>query len=110
MVSLMAGFGEELVFRGYLIWVFEPILGLWGAAVISVVIFGLGHAYQGTKGIIETAIIGAIFTLVVLIFGSLLPAMVLHALFDVYIGILTWVALGKIQNGGNLIVKDEESA
>ena len=31
-VSLSAGFCEEFVFRGYLIWAFQPVFGLWGAA------------------------------------------------------------------------------
>src|SRR5579859_2955059 len=82
-VSLTAGFCEELVFRGYLIWVFQPMLGLWGAAALSVVAFALGHAYQGAKGIVSTGIVGAIFTLIFLVLGSLLPAIALHALMDV---------------------------
>jgi membrane protease YdiL (CAAX protease family) len=69
-VSLTAGFCEEFIFRGYLIWVFQPAFGLWGAAALSVV--SGWRMYQGAKGILSTGLVGALFTAVVLI-GSLLP-------------------------------------
>ena len=69
-VSLSAGFCEEFIFRGYLIWVFQPVLGLWGAAGFSVVVFAAAHAYQGAKGILATGVVGSLLTLVVLISGS----------------------------------------
>src|SRR5690349_11027200 len=34
-VSLTAGFCEEFLFRGYLIWALSPWLGWWGAAALS---------------------------------------------------------------------------
>src|SRR5262249_26530998 len=43
-VSLSAGFCEEFIFRGYLIWAFQPMFGLWGAAAFSLVVFALAHA------------------------------------------------------------------
>lgn len=92
-LSLSAGFCEEFVFRGYLIWLFQPFVGLWGAAALSVVMFGLAHAYQGTRGIVTTGVVGAMLTLVVLVLGSLWPAIVLHALLDIGQGLLAWVAL-----------------
>lgn len=91
--SLSAGFCEELVFRGYLIWAFEPALGLWGAAALSVALFALAHAYQGAKGVLATGIVGALLTLVVLVSGSLWPAMALHALVDLGQGLVAWLVL-----------------
>jgi membrane protease YdiL (CAAX protease family) len=82
-VSLMAGFGEELLYRGYFIAVLAPWLTWWGAAALSVVCFGIAHNYQGRAGIVRTGLVGAFLTLVVAITGSLLPAMVLHALIDI---------------------------
>lgn len=96
--SLSAGFCEELVFRGYLIWAFQPMLGLGGAAVFSVVVFALGHAYQGVKGVFATGLIGAILTVVVLGLGSLLPAMALHALADISQGVMAWLAFRTVQD------------
>jgi membrane protease YdiL (CAAX protease family) len=103
-VSLSAGFCEEFIFRGYLIWAFQPVFGLWGAAALSVVLFGLAHAYQGAKGIVTTGIVGSLLTLVVLIFGSLWPAIVLHALLDIQQGVVAWLVLRSVQGVGDLNV------
>jgi membrane protease YdiL (CAAX protease family) len=87
-VSLTAGFCEEFLFRGYLIWVFSPWLGWWGAAALSLTFFATGHAYQGWNGVLRTGIVGGLFTLVVAISGSLWPAIALHALHDLGGGIM----------------------
>jgi len=92
-VSLTAGFCEEFLFRGYFIWVLAPWLGWWGAAALSVLVFGALHAYQGWTGILRTGIVGAVFTLVVALFGSLWPAIALHALVDLGNGTASWLAL-----------------
>jgi membrane protease YdiL (CAAX protease family) len=99
-VSLSAGFCEEFIFRGYLIWVFQPVFGLWGAAAFSVVAFAMAHTYQGVKGILGTGIIGSLLTLVVLISGSLLPAIALHALADIGQGLVAWLVLRRTQDEG----------
>jgi membrane protease YdiL (CAAX protease family) len=100
-LSLSAGFCEEFIFRGYLIWAFQPVFALWGAAAFSVVLFALAHAYQGTKGILATGIVGGLFTLVVLICGSLWPAIVLHALVDIGQGLVACLALRRAQGDGD---------
>ena len=102
-LSLSAGFCEEFIFRGYLIWAFQPLLGLWGAAALSVVVFALAHAYQGAKGILTTGIAGSVLTLVVLISGSLLPAITLHALVDISQGLLAWLVLRRAQGEGEVV-------
>ena len=102
-LSLSAGFCEEFVFRGYLIWAFQPMLGLWGAAAFSVVVFAVAHAYQGGKGILGAGIVGILLTLVVLISGSLLPAMALHALIDVGSGLVAWLVLRQVRGEGDTV-------
>lgn len=92
-LSLSAGVCEELVFRGYLVWAFQPVLGLWGAAVASCIAFALAHAYQGAKGVLGTGVIGTLLMAVVLASGSLLPAIALHALIDVAQGVVAWLVL-----------------
>jgi len=92
-VSLTAGFCEEFLYRGYFVWVFSPWLGWWGAAALSLSFFAIGHLYQGWNGVLRTGMVGALFTLVVAIFGSLWPAIALHALHDLGSGMMAWVAL-----------------
>lgn len=99
-VSLSAGACEEFVFRGYLIWAFQPLLGLWGAALFSIVAFAAAHAYQGAKGILATGAVGGLLTGVVLVFGSLFPAMILHSLVDIGSGLVAWFALRKAGQTG----------
>lgn len=91
--SLTAGFCEEFLFRGYLIWAFTPVLGWWGAAVLSLLVFAGAHAYQGRAGVLRAAIAGGLFTFLVVVSGSLFPAMVLHALIDVSSGVIAWLIL-----------------
>ncbi|MBL8088729.1 MAG: CPBP family intramembrane metalloprotease [Anaerolineales bacterium] len=54
-----AAFIEELVYRGYLLNRFKDLfgetnLGWFFAVLISSILFGLGHVYQGTSGVVET--------------------------------------------------------
>lgn len=99
-LSLTAGLCEEFLFRGYFIWALAPWLGWWGAAALSVVFFALGHSYQGLSGMIRTGIVGALLALVVAVFGSLFPAMALHAIMDIGSGVLAWLALREGQLPG----------
>ncbi len=108
-LSLTAGFCEEFLFRGYLIWAFRPLLGLWGAAALSVVVFAAAHAYQGPKGVLSTGILGGLFTLVVLLFGSLLPAIALHALVDIGQGLVAWLVFRDLPEEGGGVAALRES-
>ncbi|HKS05782.1 MAG TPA: CPBP family intramembrane glutamic endopeptidase [Gemmatimonadaceae bacterium] len=81
-VGLTAGIVEELLYRGYLIWYLDTYLPLWAAAVGAGIVFGVGHAYQGTAGVRNTAVIGVVMAGVYLLAGSLWPAMFIHAAWD----------------------------
>jgi membrane protease YdiL (CAAX protease family) len=48
-----------------------------------VVAFGISHAYQGRKGATRATIAGAVMAAMVLTSGSLIPAMIAHALIDI---------------------------
>ena len=99
--SLTAGFCEEFLFRGYLIWAFAPLLGWWGAAVLSLLVFAASHAYQGKAGAIRAGFAGGIFTVLVAVSGSLLPAIALHALVDAGAGIIAWLVLREEPANGH---------
>jgi membrane protease YdiL (CAAX protease family) len=60
------------------------------AALPQVVVFGVGHLYQGPRGVVLTGIVGAFFTLIVFVTGSLPMAMAVHALMDLHAGDLAW--------------------
>lgn len=82
-LAVTAGCCEELLYRGYLVWFFAPWLGQVGAMLLVVIGFGVGHAYQGRRGAIKAALTGAVMGAIVLGTGSLIPAMLAHALIDI---------------------------
>lgn len=92
-VSLTAGFCEELLFRGYLPWLFAPWVGQIGGMAVAVAAFGIGHAYQGRRGAIRVTITGAVMAAIVMIGDSLIPAMIVHALIDIGGGTVGYLLL-----------------
>src|SRR5688572_6161215 len=90
VLSLTAGIGEEVVFRGYALAALLPFLGGgWGAALFTSVVFGLLHAYQGPLGMARTTLLGFLLAASVLISGSLWPAITAHVALDL-LGGLVW--------------------
>jgi len=95
-LSLSAGICEEFIFRGYLIWVLQPALGVWLAAAASLIVFAAAHAYQGAKGVVAVGAVGTLFTLIVFVFGSLVAAIAVHTLVDAGEGLVAWLALRDV--------------
>lgn len=92
-LSVTAGITEEVIYRGYLIWAFAQWMPVWQAAAVSLGIFIVGHAYQGTLGsLVRVAVTGLVLTLVYLLSGSLLPAIFLHIIIDIASGLSVWRA------------------
>lgn len=85
-LSLTAGVCEELLYRGFLTWYLACYVPLAAAYVAAPCAFGLGHAYQGPKGILLTGMIGLAMSGVYFAGGSLWVPMAFHAFFDVHNG------------------------
>lgn len=87
-LALTAGICEEVLYRGFglaaLRWA-APGLGHPGLIAITAVAFGLAHLYQGPPGVALTGLAGAYLAWIAIASGSLLPAMLLHALLDLRI-------------------------
>jgi membrane protease YdiL (CAAX protease family) len=71
---VLAGFGEELVWRGYALNRLAALLGgttgAWlFAAVVVNIIFGVAHDYQDVTGIIVTGIGGLVYTVLYVLAG-----------------------------------------
>lgn len=88
VLSVAAGSGEELAYRGYAILVLAPLVGLLPSALLSTVAFGVVHAYQGPVGILRTGLMGGVLAWGFLASGSLWPAIAAHTLIDLVAGIL----------------------
>jgi membrane protease YdiL (CAAX protease family) len=91
LLSLAAGVGEELAYRGYALLALAPILGAVGASAVTSAVFGILHGYQGLLGTLRTALMGAVLAWGFLASGSLWPAIVAHVTIDLVAGI----ALGE---------------
>lgn len=91
-----AAFGEEVLFRGFLLGRLRALLG-GGlgvgvvAAFVQALLFGLAHAYQGPTGILVTGLIGLVFGLLYLRMRSLWPLVIAHGLIDT-VGLLALYA------------------
>ena len=92
-ISLTAGFCEELVFRGFLIWMLQPFAGWWVAAGAALAVFAAAHAYQGASGVVRSALAGALMTAIVFVSQTLWLAIVLHAALDWMGGCIAWLIL-----------------
>jgi membrane protease YdiL (CAAX protease family) len=96
-LSVNAGVVEELLFRLAL-----PVLlyGVTGSSVLaiasSLVVFGALHLYQGVAGVIGATIVGALLMTVFLASGSILLAIVVHALIDLRSLVLIPVVVGRV--------------
>ncbi len=88
-LSLVAGVGEEIAYRGYAFTAVQLLTPFpWTAAALSSAAFGVLHAYQGTVGIVRTALIGLILAVPVVATGSLVPAIIAHTLIDLVAGLV----------------------
>lgn len=86
-LSLSAGIGEELVWRGVLPALIALVTGSPALGIaLSVASFALAHAIQGLRSVLAIAAIAAAFHALVFISGSLYPAMVVHFAYDVIAG------------------------
>jgi membrane protease YdiL (CAAX protease family) len=86
-LSLSAGIGEELVWRGVLPALLAALtLSLPAALTLSVLSFALAHAIQGVKSVFAIAGIAVAFHALVFVSGSLYVAMVVHFVYDVVAG------------------------
>lgn len=97
MVIVVAGFGEEIVYRGFL---FERFGKLWGTAaggrtatvLVTSALFGAVHlGEQGFAGAEQAAIVGLVVGTLVASTGQIWLPIVLHATFDVTaVAIIYW--------------------
>jgi len=83
VLSFNAGITEEIFFRLLMPLTWYALTGdVLVALLISVVLFGLVHAYQGVIGVIATMAVGIALTLVYLATQQIWLAILVHALID----------------------------
>jgi hypothetical protein len=92
VISICAGIGEELLFRGWLMyWLAEgagsfpatapPSVALWAALIVSSVAFGLFHPITRLY-VVLASLMGLYFGALVIATGNLLVPIAAHATYD----------------------------
>ncbi len=90
VLCCMAGFTEEVVFRGYL----QRQFTAWGRGVLawgvifSALLFGFAHGYQGIYNMVMLSLFGAFFSLLAIFRRSLRAGIFAHAWQDLIAGLM----------------------
>jgi hypothetical protein len=90
VLCIIAGFVEEMVFRGYL----QRQFTAWsrGAIVagvaLSSLLFGAAHGYQGARNMVLLAVFGVLFSLLAILRRSLRAGIFAHSWQDLIAGLM----------------------
>jgi uncharacterized protein len=84
ILSITAGICEEAIYRGYLQKQFIALTrNIPAGIILSALVFGLAHSYQGFRRVLTIAVMGAMGGLLAYWCRSVRPGMIAHALQDI---------------------------
>jgi membrane protease YdiL (CAAX protease family) len=87
-LALLASFAEEITYRGLLFGILATATGSFAlASVLCALSFGVAHAPQGARGQVLIGTLSLLLHAVVILTGSLLPAMAVHAIANIIAGV-----------------------
>jgi len=103
LLAMTTGICEELIFRGWLV----NFLGylthsIWIGVVLAAIVFGFGHAYQGSKGMLTTGFLGLIFGAAFVFTSSLFPGQVIHFAINLVNGLIGAYAVSLLTSSINV--------
>jgi len=87
-LAITAGLCEEFLYRGFAMAVLTRLgVVAWVAVLVSSILFGLAHLYQGRGGLVSTMLVGIVLGIGRVVYGSLVPVIFWHAAVDIVAGI-----------------------
>jgi membrane protease YdiL (CAAX protease family) len=87
-LAITAGLCEEFLYRGFAIAALAQTgLRAWLVVLISSLLFGLAHSYQGRGGMVMTFLVGLVLGVSRLTYNSLIPAIFWHSAIDAVAGV-----------------------
>jgi uncharacterized protein len=88
-LALTAGLCEEFLYRGFAMAALSRVgFSAWQVVLISSILFGLAHLYQGRGGFVGTTILGAVFAVARIGYDSLIPVIIWHFAIDAVAGLV----------------------
>ena len=99
LISLLAGLGEEGFFRGVIQSALAGLIGPTGALLIASALFGLGHFVTPTYALIA-GFFGFYLGALLFVTGNLLPAIVVHTLYD-FVALTYLLRKHRLQEAGS---------
>ena len=82
--AIVAGATEEIIFRGVFFALLAAVTGsIAAAALLSAIVFALAHFRQGWKSMVFIALTALLFQWLVTYSGSLVPAIIVHAIYNI---------------------------
>jgi membrane protease YdiL (CAAX protease family) len=88
LLSLCAGFFEEIIYRGVLYQILLSLTGSMAASVMLAVLpFGIVHWRQGIRSVLFITVLSIALHALVNFTGTLYMAMAIHALYDFLAGV-----------------------
>jgi len=90
-VAVTAGFCEEVIYRGFMFYYLDELgigLSTMSIAVITSVLFGLAHYYQGWKNVIVTGLVGFAMARLFMSYDNLWIPIIVHIIIDLRFAVL----------------------
>jgi membrane protease YdiL (CAAX protease family) len=87
-LAITAGLCEEFLYRGFAMAVLTRVgLPAWSVVLLSSILFGLAHLYQGRGGLLSTLVVGTVLGSGRIAYDSLVPVIFWHSAVDIVAGI-----------------------
>ena len=87
-LAVTAGLCEEFLYRGFAMAALTRAgLPAWSVVLLSSILFGLAHLYQGRGGLLSTLVIGTVFGTARIAYDGLFPVMLWHFAVDAVAGV-----------------------
>ncbi len=98
LMNIILGIGWEILYRGFLMFMLTPIIGIYGAIVLASFAYALAHGYQNRKQIIGSIISAFLFAIGYALTKSLWWLIVLHIGLPVISAVICFKAFNSAAN------------
>ncbi len=95
ILALVVGIAWEVLYRGFLLLVLTPLVGLTGAICTAALAYGIAHGYKSRWQFLGSIASAFAFTIAYALTHSLWWLMLLHVFMGVFGGSISYWILGK---------------